>query len=949
MVTLPPTRYLGVTSSPVLIGRTAECAVLSAAVQRLRAGEGSTLAVQGVAGLGKSRLVREAVAEAGAAGVPVLAGRAVPGAAAVAYRAVSEAVMTWTRNHPVPNGAGFAPYRRALGALTGDLDDGERGPVSPVFVAEALLRLTLEIGDGSGTLLVVDDLHWADEETLAVVEYLADHAAAARLLLLVTTREEEGPASRRLLRALAARGSAVVLEPAPLDAAATGALAQACLDAPVVPALAGLLTERADGIPLLVEELLSALDSAGALVPTPVGVDVRPGSESILPASVADAVLTRLRRLPDEERRVLEAAAVLGRVFDWERLAGIVQLPEADVAAALQAGAQLHLLDEDPLRPGALRFRHALLRDGVLSSALPPTRTWLTRRAVDALLDGDDTGARVVERDLPLAVELAERCGDMPLAARLALVAAVRSFDRWELGAAERWIAQARRLAGVDDELVVEIDVHHLRVAASVGRPDVVRRLGAALLTRAQAGDDLRLEVQLRLAQVALQEGCWKEGEAYLRSAATLLEHSQDPCARTRYELWCGVSLLHQGKPDQALDRMGRAIQAATPHDDQADLICSALLHTGRARLPDVDAARRAWAQGLELATHRGMRVWRGRLLAELAASRAAELGGGEELTEAGLIATEAGAVDLLRRVSLLHAELALACGRPADAEHHLESVPAATDAGGAPVDVVSSRAATTRALAAAMSGDAEAVLRLVPDSSEEISRIVRGVLALATDDLLAAQAHAGTGAGTPAEPLLASFDALLAVLADRPAHASGAVQRAATAASAARRTARAGDGEGAGLALTAAVAEVAAAPWFAAHLARIVTPDVLAAGGGAQVQQVLRSTLAYFEGARLHGPAQACRALLRDSGVPVPRRPAAQAGVPDQLRALGVTARELDVLRLVADGLTNREVAARLYLSPRTVDKHLERLMLKTGCPNRAALSTLLAAATTS
>ena len=96
------------------------------------------------------------------------------------------------------------------------------------------------------------------------------------------------------------------------------------------------------------------------------------------------------------------------------------------------------------------------------------------------------------------------------------------------------------------------------------------------------------------------------------------------------------------------------------------------------------------------------------------------------------------------------------------------------------------------------------------------------------------------------------------------------------------------------------------------------------------------------FEKLGLDSLGDACRATLRSAGVPLPRRASAQDGVPDHLRAVGVTARELDVLRLLAEGHTNKDVAAALYLSPRTVEKHVERLLLKTGAPNRTALAAL-------
>ncbi|MBV9363491.1 MAG: helix-turn-helix transcriptional regulator, partial [Solirubrobacterales bacterium] len=94
------------------------------------------------------------------------------------------------------------------------------------------------------------------------------------------------------------------------------------------------------------------------------------------------------------------------------------------------------------------------------------------------------------------------------------------------------------------------------------------------------------------------------------------------------------------------------------------------------------------------------------------------------------------------------------------------------------------------------------------------------------------------------------------------------------------------------------------------------------------------------FAGAGTPSPAEAARALLRAAGRPVPRRGRGDATVPAQLVTAGVSSREMDVLLLLAQGLTNRQIAARLYLSPRTVEKHVERLLTKTHSPNRVALA---------
>ena len=85
------------------------------------------------------------------------------------------------------------------------------------------------------------------------------------------------------------------------------------------------------------------------------------------------------------------------------------------------------------------------------------------------------------------------------------------------------------------------------------------------------------------------------------------------------------------------------------------------------------------------------------------------------------------------------------------------------------------------------------------------------------------------------------------------------------------------------------------------------------------------------------------CRNLLGAAGAPIPRRGRGDSEVPEELRALGVTSRELDVLKLVAEGLTNREISERLVLSPKTVERHLSSLFDRTGRRTRGALAELL------
>ncbi|HEX5198458.1 MAG TPA: helix-turn-helix transcriptional regulator [Actinoplanes sp.] len=126
---------------------------------------------------------------------------------------------------------------------------------------------------------------------------------------------------------------------------------------------------------------------------------------------------------------------------------------------------------------------------------------------------------------------------------------------------------------------------------------------------------------------------------------------------------------------------------------------------------------------------------------------------------------------------------------------------------------------------------------------------------------------------------------------------------------------------------------------WYRQYARRSVAEAALADGWGDPVPW-LREAAAYFAARGDQVVAAACRELLRRVGIPVPRPGRGDPRVPAKLRALGVTSREAEVLALLAEGLTNQEVGARLHVSPRTVEKHVAGLLAKTGCRRRAQLA---------
>src|SRR3954454_9225193 len=649
-----------------LVGRGTELQAIDVAVAALAGGRGGAMALVGPGGVGKSRLAREAMTRASARGITVLTGRAVDTGGSTPYRPLIEALAPWARAHQ-PSDVDLGAHNRAYGVLVPGWASGAADPLSPVFVAEALLRLLPHISPTGQILLVLEDQHWADDETLAAVEYVADAAESMPLLLAVTARDEEGPGARRTIRALAARGAMRLLRLMPLDADATRELAEQRLGRAVTPGLTSLLVERSEGLPLFVEELLSALELSGSLVTEAERVDVLALGGRVLPLSVADTVSARLDQLPDEQRRVIETSALLGRSFDDKLVSAAVN---TEAAPGLLAATRIGLVQEDPDRLGRLRFRHALLRDGVLVSTYPPRRMELARALLDQLIAGGVDDDKLNDDDLAVAIDLAARAGESALAARLALRRAMEAFDVWAMGTAERGLAEARMYAGDDPELLIEIDVDALKVASIVGRLAVVMQIGHALLSRLDRGgshDWQLLETHLRLAQALLDEAKWEEAEPHLAKAVTLMSVA-DTCQVTRLELLSAVLDLQRRDVDSGGAGAAHAAELARSHDDEADLVCCALLHEGRAWMPDVETTRARWQEGAEYAAAHGVRLWQARMLLELASLEADELRlpaaqVDAQLREVDAIAHECGAVETQTRVALIQARLHLMRG----------------------------------------------------------------------------------------------------------------------------------------------------------------------------------------------------------------------------------------------------------------------------------------------
>ena len=233
----------------MLVGREEETAHLQAALAAAQAGRSGIVLVTGEAGIGKSRLIREIAHTARRCDFVVLAGRAVGGGVPTPFRPFAEPLPWAGRVGGLPDPEELHAFRPALGRLVPQWRQWQApGDESLVFLGEAVLQLLHVLSFAAGCLLVLEDLHWADQETLALLEYLADNLAAERVLCVGTLRDDGDAEVAGLAGALEARGSAAVLPLGRLDPAASARMALACVGAADLPgAVQSLVAERAEG------------------------------------------------------------------------------------------------------------------------------------------------------------------------------------------------------------------------------------------------------------------------------------------------------------------------------------------------------------------------------------------------------------------------------------------------------------------------------------------------------------------------------------------------------------------------------------------------------------------------------------------------------------------------------------------------------------------------------
>jgi DNA-binding CsgD family transcriptional regulator len=971
---------------PVLIERRDELDMLTTALDGASRGQGQTIFVTGDAGVGKSRLVRETAALATERGFRVLTGRGTESAVPVPYRPVTEALMGAARSGVTLDIKSLADYRAALGSLVPEWrqPDARTGQISAMILGEAILRL-LTRPDWHGSLLVLEDLHWADPETLTFVEYLSDNIAGTSVLCLITQRSIDGSPSSGLLRSATSRRAASVVDVPRLTPAAIERMAQACLSAETLPPDVVELLADCDGLPFAVEEILSASASSGELVHEDSGWRVNPEVATGVPDSIASSVRNRLSSLGPAVASVIVSAAILGRQFDWPLLPKVSPVSESDVMAALKRAREVGLIEPVGTGSQSFRFRHNLTREAIVADLLPPDVASKSAAAAEAI---EEAHPGLPGTWCQLAAGLRLAAGQRAAAARLLLAAGTRDLLQGSLRSTIETLRDARALlatASADDPcLAIEIDEQLAEALAMSGDFEALVTVTEELIARLDTSEEHLRRQALAEVRVAMTRPADNPdiATAHLHAADVIARKLDDERLTMQVEATAARLAIASGEIDHAEELARRSLAAAEKMglDEASDVALISLEVLGRReRLRDLAAAEAIFRRAVEIAEQHEGGAWGIRARHELATIDMLRDGSTSSLSEVRELAARAGVLPTAATIELQLASLwslgpdldkALATTRQSErtaAEIKLTRFEA--------------KAISIEATIAAIRGDrkeAERVARqaeaLLPGDSDMLAAthgFVRVLAALFADDLprarresTAAMAWARHRQTAPIRlrgyysslqsPIAAPGRAVVLhalLLAAAGGDVASVIERAryigadkgwnlgCLAYAEAVEAGRAGDpGRATELAAQGSAQFAPFAPWWN-HLARrLVAERALHDGWGDPIGW-MRAAAHEFD-ATSHGRlASACRGILRRAGERVPRAGRGSAQVPPDMRRLGVTSREMDVFALVARGMSNSQIATELYISPKTVETHVASLITKTHQSSRREL----------
>ena len=945
----------GMASAPqiTLRGREAELGELGSAVDRARSGRLTIVLVEGEAGIGKTRLLAETLATAERQGCEVAAAKADEMQQTRPFGVIADALGCAR--------SASDPRRAEIAALLATHVRGDHGPITissdpglRFRTVDALCDLVESLALQQPLVIGLDDLQWADPSSLLTLAGLGRSAVGLPVAVIGCYRPfPQPPLLRRSLESLDAAGAAHLR----LDRLAENDVYDLMTEALGAEPGAGLqaVVAGAAGNPLFVIELVNSIVYEGT---QQTGGGCAEVIAAKLPPSVRLTILRRLSSLPEQTLQALRAGSLLGSSFSFRELAAITARPVAELAPALEAAITAGVLDEDGIR---LRFRHDLIRDAIYADMTPSLRLglhreaavrlteigtpatrvadqftrgatpgdpeaidWLTKAAREAVSTSPETAADFLERAAELMTTtdprrdplLVERADSLMLAGKVAeAVDACQSLlDRDHRPAADAparvRLGAALLVNGRPAEALRELDA--VAQSAASTEAERVRSLGEASTARLWLGDfDGAAQTAEQAHLAALRAG------DHVTAASTLATQAVVACMR--------------GQMARAIKISGEAVALANDSPDRIghDYPVYAPYGWILMELDQAAQARSALDVGRRLCEEIGVRWPLATYQAYLAVERfhAGEWDDAVAELEAGIgFAEETGVTYALKPSHSAQAIIRLHRNDIPGAWQAVDNAAAVGDRGSRLFDY---RALLARALLLEAEGDTAQAFttladrwRICQDAGMAIDYPVVG------PDLV--RLARAVGVAGLAEEVTAAVNDVAS--GNRVPSITGAALRC--------RGLLDDDAE----AMTQAVDAYSKSP---RRLETAVTCEEAAGlaarrGDTADARSLLERANGIFEHLDATRDLVRVDAALRQLGVRRGRRGPRQR---PQWGWASLTPTERTIADLVAQGLTNPQIAGRLYVSRRTVQTHVSHTFTKLGMASRTQLAAAVAA----